>query len=690
MHLQIRQSADPVSSTADVWSALVANIAPLLILVGEKHVKAYFKMMCRTSHHLLFAAAPIGLVTAVTTLIRLNGSDILKRMIGRQFETRAELLADLTSVSCGEVGLELIGMNLEQTINTSEEDLAMIWVHGKKVGSAEEVVNFLDGVSPRLMSIAHRSVASTSADYQPRCAWSALRSFRAKGPGAVWLARNYAAQTDSGQRTLKEESQREVEQLDPNGVTTCEGVAVVYARWSDVSLILTASANLDAGRLEILRYATVVICQAGNVGIIIASWFTGHDPRNVGLVAAGLFISSAGSWLTAWLVDQASREEVIDLAPLSAFASGFYSKRFEEGLGLSFSPQKVVISTDTRPARSNATNERKLLPSAAVGIMVMAYIGLYLGLRASAWWVSLSMLANAAIAGLARSVLVPTSLYLSPVPGDGRTPNPLFESIRANIIARDMKFPEPQPLSASQTSLSTKQKQSLSSKQPGFDFLKEPVIINDTYEVAYGEPNVRDDFVSPARGNLFEMVISLTLACEMRRRNIAPLEMSNWQKPKSPKILYSDLISRGGVWRQPLEVILPFNSVRRPEDILASFRCWHGRAYDSPAQKIADLSLDPQIASKFTDLENDEGRVGSITEKFRSVLEKDSGRAKIWMMTKIIFAAQYEWEINKLEDTATSWYEMPPGNIYVEGFNKQQQSLLLDSITAAGLTFSSI
>ncbi|KAH0603608.1 uncharacterized protein H6S33_007267 [Morchella sextelata] len=100
--------SNPHTGTSDVWAQLVANIAPLLVLVGEKHVKAYFKTMHKTSHHLLFAASPIGLVTAVTTLIRLGESPLLKRLIGRQFEPWAQVLMDVTSVSCGEVGLEWV------------------------------------------------------------------------------------------------------------------------------------------------------------------------------------------------------------------------------------------------------------------------------------------------------------------------------------------------------------------------------------------------------------------------------------------------------------------------------------------------------------------------------------------------------------------------------------------------------
>jgi len=54
-----RRAESSIETSSDAWATLVANIAPLLVLVGEKHIKGYFKVMCRQSHYLLFAAGPI-------------------------------------------------------------------------------------------------------------------------------------------------------------------------------------------------------------------------------------------------------------------------------------------------------------------------------------------------------------------------------------------------------------------------------------------------------------------------------------------------------------------------------------------------------------------------------------------------------------------------------------------------------
>ena len=136
----VQRDNNILKGSSDVWASFVANIAPLLVLVGEKHVKGYFKCMCRERHYFLFAAGPIGLVTTLVSLIRLRRYPLLLRLIGRQFESKAEVLADITSVSLGEVSIELKNRSLEQTISPDASHLAHFYVRGALAGSGPEML----------------------------------------------------------------------------------------------------------------------------------------------------------------------------------------------------------------------------------------------------------------------------------------------------------------------------------------------------------------------------------------------------------------------------------------------------------------------------------------------------------------------------------------------------------------------
>ena len=139
----IMAASSSIGSSSDVWASVVANVAPLLILVGEKHVRAYFKIMCRRSHYLFYAAGPIGLISAITTMIRLSGVRSLKRLIGRQYESRAEVLAAVTSVSTGQVCYEIKDRVLEQTTTPTGWDTAVFHLRGQKDGTAKELHQWL-------------------------------------------------------------------------------------------------------------------------------------------------------------------------------------------------------------------------------------------------------------------------------------------------------------------------------------------------------------------------------------------------------------------------------------------------------------------------------------------------------------------------------------------------------------------
>lgn len=137
-----------ITGSSDAWASLVANVVPLLILIGEKNVKSYFKTISQPSQVYLYAASPIGLITAIVTAIRLGNSAFMKRLIGRQHEGRSEILADVTSISGGNVGFELKGPRsmLEQTIDPNPKDEAHFWIHGRVIGTGRAGLQFRDDV----------------------------------------------------------------------------------------------------------------------------------------------------------------------------------------------------------------------------------------------------------------------------------------------------------------------------------------------------------------------------------------------------------------------------------------------------------------------------------------------------------------------------------------------------------------
>jgi hypothetical protein len=134
--LVIRTASSLVNSN-DAWATVIANVAPLATLVGEKNFKAYIKGCTHWTQYALYSCAPIGALSAVVSVLRLVGNDLVKKVIGRQHERRSDVYLDITSTSegLGLVGQEYRDGVVEQTEHPSPEREANFVMRGSTVSS---------------------------------------------------------------------------------------------------------------------------------------------------------------------------------------------------------------------------------------------------------------------------------------------------------------------------------------------------------------------------------------------------------------------------------------------------------------------------------------------------------------------------------------------------------------------------
>ncbi|KAF8426996.1 hypothetical protein EV426DRAFT_686533 [Tirmania nivea] len=76
---------------------LFSDLAPLLTLFGERVATQYLRHSTRRLESLIFACAPLGILTAVTSAIRVGGDRRLKALIGRAEEPEAVAEIELMS-----------------------------------------------------------------------------------------------------------------------------------------------------------------------------------------------------------------------------------------------------------------------------------------------------------------------------------------------------------------------------------------------------------------------------------------------------------------------------------------------------------------------------------------------------------------------------------------------------------------
>lgn len=99
--------APPDCAPAEGWDNFANNLgsdlAPLLALFGEQVTTQYLSETLNWRDCLLFALAPIGIITAIVAAIRVAGNSMLRSVIGRAKESRGDVEADLMSSTSSDV-----------------------------------------------------------------------------------------------------------------------------------------------------------------------------------------------------------------------------------------------------------------------------------------------------------------------------------------------------------------------------------------------------------------------------------------------------------------------------------------------------------------------------------------------------------------------------------------------------------
>ncbi|KAI5786960.1 hypothetical protein DFH27DRAFT_486975, partial [Peziza echinospora] len=112
---------------------LFSDLAPLLALFGERVATQYLSHSTHWLDNVIFACAPLGILTAITSAIRVGGSRNLKSIIGRAKESDAQAEIELVSSTSSDVCELWNGTGLVRVVG-SPDILEFIW--GKKKGNS--------------------------------------------------------------------------------------------------------------------------------------------------------------------------------------------------------------------------------------------------------------------------------------------------------------------------------------------------------------------------------------------------------------------------------------------------------------------------------------------------------------------------------------------------------------------------
>jgi hypothetical protein len=112
--------ADRSNNTTDdgdnTINNLFSDLAPLLALFGERFAQQFLSESTSLWDCIVFACAPLGIITAIVGCIRVGGPPWLRAVIGRARENRAAAEIEFMSSTSNEVGESFNGQSIVRTL----------------------------------------------------------------------------------------------------------------------------------------------------------------------------------------------------------------------------------------------------------------------------------------------------------------------------------------------------------------------------------------------------------------------------------------------------------------------------------------------------------------------------------------------------------------------------------------------
>jgi len=120
-------------SGGDFSNNLFSDLAPILALFGEQVAKQYMSHSMSWIEDLIFAMAPLGIITAITGAIRVGGPPSLKAIIGRAREGKGVVEVELMSSTSSDVCELWNGDGIARMLGTTDPSPVIEILHFESI-----------------------------------------------------------------------------------------------------------------------------------------------------------------------------------------------------------------------------------------------------------------------------------------------------------------------------------------------------------------------------------------------------------------------------------------------------------------------------------------------------------------------------------------------------------------------------
>ncbi|KAF7563449.1 hypothetical protein G7046_g697 [Stylonectria norvegica] len=364
------------NSLNDFSNNLATDLGPLLTLFGDAMTKQYLSESTSFLDYLIFAMAPIGIVTAVVSTIRLCGHSSLRAFIGRSQEGEGDIEAELCT--------------------STSRDVCELFNRG---GIARVLGK------PSILELVYEPPRTTGVTGDPKEAQLRLsRDYFGSKSSLDWEE----VEGSVFERPIK--AKAVTEDFAPNANLSLNVGIVKQPTWVFVTIAATG-VSLQVG----------VLILAG-VGVWHLGWNLSNSVDNASrdyapvMFIAGTVVMCAGMWACAYLIGQTTHEVRFRRRIDKSAAEPprlFWLQPGPQVIGdQSFDPYGHVEDTRKAPLRLWMSSRKhfdervfEVNTVIAVSAVVVGYIAQFIGLRGMKAWVALAQLAITVVMSFLRGCL---------------------------------------------------------------------------------------------------------------------------------------------------------------------------------------------------------------------------------------------------------------------------------------------
>ena len=391
----------PIEASGEIWAKLVANVAPLMSLVGERNTKDFLRVSSTGDQYLLMAVAPLGLFSLVVCAIRLSGPRLIRRVIGRESERLSEALVELTPLSVAPATSVFTLQGVEIEPSEQRDRVAFVCAH---VSKTDDIAGAFSAFKSLLLARIQRASGGKASDDRDSEIVLGIQGHTLDAKDTAQLVRSL----------IKQDQHLDLDLINKSG---CASASLSY-RSTGISPTQTAPKfKTSWGLVQCCNLMIGLLIFTAMCGIHIFNlMFDNRDSASESLQTmimglAGYVGVVVFTFQLLVIIKKGVKIERLSLDPVFDQATWTFSdSRHAEHKAFKLPSGRCLVQAAPASLDREVQQRHQIRTALSCGGLIGSWVVCYLGLRVARWWVPLSSLGLIWISAAYRALTIKSFL----------------------------------------------------------------------------------------------------------------------------------------------------------------------------------------------------------------------------------------------------------------------------------------